>query len=404
MRTYKTSYRKGSKRIKCKIWRIKGRDHLGTMRFFSSSCKDKKAANDVAHKIDNVIEYRDRLSSKSELLQFVRDNPKIREKLIKYGVLDEKNITVLKPLAQHVEDFCYSLEQTDITDKRVKAVRAKLKQITESCGFKTWESIKAEAVQSYLTKLRNGKGISHRTHNVYLQTLKQFCHWMVQSRRTSESPIQYLKSLNVETDRRRIRRALSIEECRRLLNATEQAETRFGMTGPQRALLYQLAIETGLRANELRSLTVDSFDFKNNTVTVKAGYSKHRKPDTLPLKPETAAMLKQVFVNKLPNTKAFSLTTTKTAKMLRADLAKAKIDYIDDSGRYLDFHSLRHTTGTLLALSGAHPKEAQDLMRHSNINLTMTIYTHTVLEQQAKTVARLPDISPSTKKQKEVAG
>ncbi|HCO95036.1 MAG TPA: hypothetical protein DIU00_13970 [Phycisphaerales bacterium] len=41
--------------------------------------------------------------------------------------------------------------------------------------------------------------------------------------------------------------------------------------------------ETGLRANELRSLKKLSFDFENCTVTVKVGYSKNSKKAVLPL-------------------------------------------------------------------------------------------------------------------------
>jgi len=48
----------------------------------------------------------------------------------------------------------------------------------------------------------------------------------------------------------------------------------------------------------------------------------------------------------------------------------AKIEYVDDSGRYADFHCLRHNTGSLLAANGVHPKVAQILMRHCDINLT----------------------------------
>lgn len=66
----------------------------------------------------------------------------------------------------------------------------------------------------------------------------------------------------------------------------------------------------------------------------------------------------------------------KTADMLKADLEVAKIPYVDDAGRYADFHSLRHSTGSLLAASGVHPKVVQSIMLHSDINLTMSRYTH----------------------------
>jgi len=66
---------------------------------------------------------------------------------------------------------------------------------------------------------------------------------------------------------------------------------------------------------------------------------------------------------------------------------------MDDETGNLDFHALRHTFGSLLAASGIHPKVAQELMRHSDINLTMSRYTHVFHGQEADAVAKLPDFS-----------
>jgi site-specific recombinase XerD len=52
--------------------------------------------------------------------------------------------------------------------------------------------------------------------------------------------------------------------------------------------------------------------------------------------------------------------------MLKEDLAAANIPYVDSAGRYADFHSLRHSTGSLLVAAGVHPKVIQSIMRHSN--------------------------------------
>jgi integrase len=100
----------------------------------------------------------------------------------------------------------------------------------------------------------------------------------------------------------------------------------------------------------------------------------------LPLRPETAVELQAFFAGKLPTAKAFGgrykRLTDKTAPMIRADLAEAGIGYTDPAGRFRDFHALRHTTGSWLAANGVHPKVAQAIMRHSDINLTMSRYTH----------------------------
>jgi integrase/recombinase XerD len=45
-------------------------------------------------------------------------------------------------------------------------------------------------------------------------------------------------------------------------------------------------------------------------------------------------------------------------------------------GRFADFHSLRHFFITNLERAGVSPKLAQTLARHSDIRLTLGIYTH----------------------------
>ncbi len=40
------------------------------------------------------------------------------------------------------------------------------------------------------------------------------------------------------------------------------------------------------------------------------------------------------------------------------------------------FHSLRHTFATTLAAKGVHPSTAQTMLGHSDIRMTLAIYTH----------------------------
>ncbi len=46
--------------------------------------------------------------------------------------------------------------------------------------------------------------------------------------------------------------------------------------------------------------------------------------------------------------------------------------------------------GAWLAMTGAHPKVIQSVMRHSSITLTMDTYGHLFPGQEADAVARLP--------------
>ena len=78
--------------------------------------------------------------------------------------------------------------------------------------------------------------------------------------------------------------------------------------------------------------------------------------------------------------------------MLKYDLEEAGIPYVDESGRYADFHALRHTFITNMVKSGISPKAAQSLARHSTIDLTMNVYTSLTVHDQASALASLPAI------------
>ena len=78
----------------------------------------------------------------------------------------------------------------------------------------------------------------------------------------------------------------------------------------------------------------------------------------------------------------------KFANREQSDLLNVK-NHENDS---LDFHALRHTCGAWLAMSGAHPKSIQSVMRHSSIVLTMDTYGHLIPGQEAETVARMSNL------------
>jgi hypothetical protein len=61
----------------------------------------------------------------------------------------------------------------------------------------------------------------------------------------------------------------------------------------------------------------------------------------------------------------------------------------NEAGEWLDFHSLRHTCGAWLSLSGAHPKTVQTVLRHSTPVLTMNRYGHLLPGAEADAADRL---------------
>ena len=182
----------------------------------------------------------------------------------------------------------------------------------------------------------------------------------------------------------------------RFIEATAAGTPFRGLTGPDRLVLYTLAANTGLRAGELASLTPGSFNLTAfpATVTVEAAYSKRRRKDVQPLRPDVADMMRD-HLKGCPKGKPVWPGTwhSRAAEMLRQDLAAAGIPYQDEAGRFFDFHAMRGQFISLLAASGVHPKVAQVLARHSTITLTMDYYTHLDVLDVTGALAKLPGLT-----------
>ena len=80
--------------------------------------------------------------------------------------------------------------------------------------------------------------------------------------------------------------------------------------------------------------------------------------------------------------------------MVRKDLDAAGLPYRDEGGRVLDFHSLRSTFATNPARAGVNPAKAQELVRHSDVNLTMRLYKKLELSDLAEAAEQLPATGP----------
>ncbi len=53
------------------------------------------------------------------------------------------------------------------------------------------------------------------------------------------------------------------------------------------------------------------------------------------------------------------------------------------------FHDLRHSSATMLLGLGVHPKVVQEMLGHSQIGMTMDIYSHTLPTMQQEAIGKL---------------
>lgn len=340
----------------------------------------------------------------------------------KAGLVDPTDAQRKRPLKAHIDEFRRYLENKDVTPIEISISMGHIEKIVAAGHWQRIADISGTSVLDFLGDLRR-QGRSAQTYNHYLKHIKQFTRWLVRDRRTPDNPLAHLSRLNVSTDRRHDRRALTPDEFSRLLEAAREGKPIESISGPDRAMLYTLAAWTGFRKGELGSLTKRSLNLSTHppTATVAACYSKHRREDTQVLHPELVRQL-QVWLdskrNVAPNKPLFPVsgrvpggTERKTHKMMQRDLAAARtkwleddctpeergeceasdfLKYRDSSGRFADFHSCRHLFITSLERAGISPKMAQTLARHSDIRLTLGVYTHVGLHDQTAAIESLP--------------
>ena len=222
-----------------------------------------------------------------------------------------------------------------------------------------------ERVQEAIATLRDS-GRSLQTCNHYRACIRAFGRWAWKNGRLRDAPLLNLDGFNAKEDRRHDRRTISLEELLRLVSVAERGPDYQNVTGPMRALCYRLAVATGLRYSEIASILPESFDWKAPSVTVAAAYTKNGQTATLPLPDDLADDLAAYVAPLNSMTPIFPLPA-KGVDMLKPDLEAAGIAYMDASGLFFDFHSLRCQTATLADAAGVSPRVVQRLMRHSTL-------------------------------------
>lgn len=388
---YKRSQDKGNRRS---CWYIGYLDHLGkrrTVKGYSDKSATEKRAADLEEEA----------------------------RQIRVGLKPVPVAAGRESVAETIDAFREHLVHRDVSSKQVGEVTTRITRIADACGWASVVGIDVADVERQLGKMRTER-ISKETSNHYVRSLKQFTRWLVKTRRLVNDPLAELRMLNADTDRRHARRALSADELTRLVAAAGVGKVVEGVPGQDRAVMYLIAAWTGYRKGEIGSLTRQSFDLTGDppTVTVEALFSKRRRRDTQVLHPELARRIAAwLEVKNVENTELLFLITArsgglerKTEKMMRVDLAAARsawlaeveeekqraereksdfLKYQDHQSRFADFHSNRHTFITNLGRAGVSPKTAQSLARHSDIRLTMNVYSHTELEEKRQAIERL---------------
>ena len=226
----------------------------------------------------------------------------------------------------------------------------------------------------------------------------------------------------------------------RVLTFYEQSLFLAAISGDFYEPLYQIALCTGLRIGELSALTWEDIDFEKKSLSVsrtllyqkdyrtgeygfrfqtpKSGSSKR----IVPLIPDAVQILKKhqkaqkvytmtnreewnpvtamdnlIFttrhgtpVQEAHMVKRLAAVTGKMNRLEKEIAAKEnRMPYIIEN---ITPHTLRHSFATRAFENGLAPKTVQELLGHSNMNITMDLYTHVTYDTKKREMQKMSKI------------
>jgi integrase len=181
------------------------------------------------------------------------------------------------------------------------------------------------------------------------------------------------------------RQTSSTEQC--FLGADEVRRLADAIEDRYKVLIYSAAY-TGMRWGELAGLRVPRLDLLRGTIDVmealtetngnlRLGPTKTGKPRTVSI-PRFLGELLAEHLATFPATDSFVFSSAKGGPLRRSFYPRHYKPAVRRAGLApsLRFHDLRHSCAALLIAQGAHPKEIQERLGHSTIQLTFDRYGH----------------------------
>lgn len=269
------------------------------------------------------------------------------------------------------------------------------------------DQIRREDVERFLSE----RPIGNRTKNDILSTLRFVFQKAVDWRYLASSPAQKVKRLSEDKGGSR---SLETNELVRLLESA----------GPWAKSVIKVMVYAGTRKGELGRLKFQDIDWDNKKLRIvsdRVRKTKNRKSRIVPLCAELEKELR-FLADHWPNLNYASGQCNAGPYLPRTEqqreyvfchrdgspmknLGQAVTRTIKKAGlEGVTPHGLRKTFCSLLAKGNVHPKVAQRLMGHSDMRLTMDVYTEVDTDQIREAVNTLPTLRDLQKTKFRVVG
>jgi integrase/recombinase XerD len=300
----------------------------------------------------------------------------------------EKLVTVTPgSLGAYVLAFLYDLRQRNYSRHTIRHTMVRLRMFLLWCeerGTTALDEISPALLRRYHAHVfhhrkEDGHRLSFVAQHDRLAEVRRFFAWMQRQGHVDTNPAARLELPRVE--KRLPRGILSAEQAEAVLAQPDPSTPR-GLR--DRAILETL-YATGLRRQEVASLTVADVDLRSGAIAVREGKGKRER--LLPLSERAAAWLGKYLEDGRPQLLRKGdpgrLFLGRWGEPLgEMHLGKVVRTYVRaaDIGKEGSCHMFRHTMATLMLEGGADIRYVQQMLGHATITST-EIYTHVALRK-----------------------
>lgn len=224
------------------------------------------------------------------------------------------------------------------------------------------------------------EGISNRTVNRKIASLKAFFKFLVKVQIIESSPLLLHKMLK---EPKKAQVPFSINE---IENVLDQYYNHDDFESLRNYLIILLLYTTGIRRSELINLKEIDIDFENNTLKVLGKRNKERYVPLLNSVKEVLINYLELKSKRYPSySNEYVFITKKGVKVYETLVYRVVNSYFSKASSKLKKspHILRHSFATHLLNEGADLNSVKDLLGHSSLASTQ-VYTHNSIAELKK--------------------
>ncbi len=315
------------------------------------------------------------------------DNPEFVNSFLDYTItILNKSPNTVKEYNYDIANFLkYIMKQYKLTDEvDVKAIKI------NDMDIRTIKSVTLEDIHGYISYMARELKSSPATRARKISSLRVFFKYLTSKAKLLEiNPAQDLETPKLG---RRLPKYLSLEESKKLLEATQSEDSRNNVRD---YAIITLFLNCGMRLSELVNINISNIDFSESKMTVIGKGNKERTiylnnacmkviNDYLSIRPYDRVKTDSRDALFLSERKE-RISNRSVQDIVKKELKNAGLD----TNKY-SVHKLRHTAATLMYQYGEVDIRAlQELLGHESISTT-EIYTHVNDERVRNAVENNP--------------